>query len=161
MHVSLPSLTPWITLIGTLAVASLGFYQWRKQYSNANRAANAAARREAYEGLWKKLEQINLDLRNDTNPSLFRRLHEVNVYFLSNSLHFEDDDQPLINDYVAALDKLREKIYTAGDSDVVSAFRMTAALPPRRDSEIESAAARVEQLRAKIKKKVQRVAGSS
>jgi hypothetical protein len=160
---SLQSLTPVVALIGTLAVAMLGFYQWRKQYSNANRAANAAGRREAYEGLWQKLEQINLDLREqrDNNPRLFQRLREINTYFITHSLHFDDKDQPLINDYIASMSLLREKIYTSEDTDVTSAFAITlGGIPRTRDAEIKAAAEQVERLRAKVKKKVQGVAAS-
>jgi len=160
---SLQSLTPVIALIGTLAVALLGFYQWSKQYSNANRAANAAGRREAYEGLWQKLEQINLDLRehSESNPNLFQKLREVNIYFISHSLHFDDKDQALINEYIAAMSLLREKIYTSGDADVSNAFRATLAeVPLVFDAEIMAAAEQVKRLRAKVKSKVQRVAAS-
>jgi hypothetical protein len=157
-------LAPVIALAGTLIVALLGFYQWRKQYANANRAANAAARREAYASLWQKLEEINLDLRQqgDKNPSLFERLRAMNAFFLANSLYFEDRDQPLINDYIAAMDRLREKIFTSDDSDATSAFRMT--MNPRfagLEAEIEEAVEQVERLRAKLKKKVQQVAAST
>jgi hypothetical protein len=156
-------LTPVIALIGTLIVAFLGFYQWKRQYWNANRAANAAGRREAYEGLWQKLEQINLDLREqrDSNPNLYERIREINTYFISHSLHFEDDDQPLINDYIATMSLLREKIYTSGDEDVTSVFQRTwIGIPPTLDAEIKQAAEQVARLRAKVKRKVQRVAAS-
>ncbi|MGA9672055.1 MAG: hypothetical protein WBQ94_22780 [Terracidiphilus sp.] len=160
---TLQSLTPYLALIGTIAVALLGFYQWRKQNLNPNRAANAAGRREAYEGLWQMLEQINLDLRehSETNPNLFKKLREVNTYFLSHSLHFDDKDQELINEYITAMSVLRERIYTLDDADVAGAFRSTmAAIPVVQDTEIMKAAEEVKRLRAKVKSKVQRVAGS-
>jgi hypothetical protein len=160
---TLQSLTPYIALLGTLAVALLGFYQWKKQYLNPNRAANAAGRREAYEGLWQMLEQINLDLREhrESNPNLFKKLREVNTYFLSHSLHFDDRDQALINEYITAMSLLREKIYTSDDADVAGAFRATMAeVPMVQDAEIMDAAEQVKRLRGKVKSKVQRVAGS-
>jgi len=161
--VSVQSMAPVIAVAGTLVVALLGFYQWRKQYANPNRAANAAGRREAYEGLWQKLEAINLDLRQqrEGNPALFERLREMNTFFLAHSLYFEDGDQPLINDYIAAMDLLREKIYTSGSSEAVSAFRMTMNPSfPHVEAEIVEALERVEKLRARLKKKVQQVAAS-
>jgi hypothetical protein len=162
--VTLQSLTPYIALMGTLAVALLGSYQWRKQYLNPNRAANAAARREAYEGLWQMLEQINLDLRehSESNPNLFKKLREVNAYFISHSLHFDDRDQALINEYITAMSLLREKIYTSDDADVSGAFRATMAeVPVSSDAETMGAAEQEKRLRAKVKSKVQRVAGSA
>jgi hypothetical protein len=84
-----------MALFGTLAVGSLGFYQWKKQNSNANRTANAAAKREAYDGLWQRLEQINLDLRKteEKRGNLLERLQGVNTYFLTHSLYFADDEE--------------------------------------------------------------------
>ena len=160
---SLQAWTPVIGLVGTLVVALLGFYQWRRQASNANRSANAAKRREAYEGLWQKLEQINLDLRERQadNPSLFHRLREVNTYFVSQSLYFDDKDQVLINQYIAAMSRLREKIFTSDDANVTSVFRATMlALPVKLDNEIREAADEVDRLRVEIKSKVQRVAAT-
>lgn len=160
---TLQSLTPYFALIGTLAVALLGFYQWRKQNLNPNRAANAAGRREAYEGLWQMLEKINLELRehSESNPNLFKKLREVNTYFISRSLHFDDGDQALINEYITAMGVLREKIYTSDDADVSGAFRSTMAeVPIAQDAAITKAAEDVKRLRAKVKSKVQRVAGS-
>lgn len=156
-------MTPLIAFAGTLIVALLGFYQWRRQYSNPNRAANAAGRREAYEGLWQKLEEINLALREqrDGNSGLLERLSEINKFFLAHSLYFEDRDQTLINNYIAALHVLRGRIYTSGSADAVSAFRAT--MDPSFftvDKEIRDAAERVQELRTKLKKKVQQVAAT-
>jgi hypothetical protein len=162
--VTLESLAPVITVAGTLTVALLGLYQWKRQYSNPNRAANAGARREAYESLWQKLEEINLDLREQraANPSLFERLNEINTFFLAHSLYFDDRDQALINDYIAAMHALREKIYTSGSAEAVSAFRMTMNPSfPAMEVGIREAVERVRELRAKLKKKVQQVAATS
>lgn len=160
---TLQSLAPLIAVAGTLIVALLGFYQWRKQYSNPNRAANAAGKREAYESLWQKLEEINLDLREqrDSNPSLYERLTEINRFFLAHSLYFEDRDQALINDYIAAMHVLREKIYTSGSEDAVSVFRAT--MNPSFsivEGQVKEAVEQVQELRAKLKKKVQQVAAN-
>ena len=162
---SVPSslLGPLIALAGTVAVALLAFYQWRKQNANPNRAANAAARREAYDSLWQKLEQINLDLREEreNNPTLFQHLREINTYFISHSIHFEDKDQGIINEYIAAMSLLREKIYTSDDADVTSAFRRTwVGIPSTSDAELRSAAEQVKRLRAEVKSRVQRIVAS-
>jgi hypothetical protein len=162
--VTLQSLTPLIAFAGTVIVALLGFYQWRRQYSNPNRAANAAGRREAYEGLWQKLEEINLAIREqrDNNSRLLDRLGEINKFFLAHSLYFEDRDQTLINDYIAAMHVLRGRIYNSGSGDAVSAFRAT--MNPTffiADEEIKDAAERVQELRATLKKNVQQVSATS
>ncbi|HEX4031260.1 MAG TPA: hypothetical protein VHX20_12905 [Terracidiphilus sp.] len=157
-------MAPLIAVAGMLLVALLGFYQWRKQYSNANRAANAAGRRQAYESLWQKLEAINLDLREQRvgNPGLFEQLREMNTFFLAHSLYFEDRDQVLINEYIAAMNVLRERVYTSGSEETVSAFQVTMNPSfPRVEQEIREAVEQVERLRARLKKKVQQVAASS
>jgi hypothetical protein len=161
-----PSLQIWgpvLALVGALVGATLGLYQWRKQYANPNRAANAAARREAYEGLWQKLEDINLGLRTrrDRNPKLFNELRDVNTYFIQHSLYFADEEQRSIDEYIRAMGRLREKVFASGDADVTSAFALTANPGfAARDQEILSAAEDVERLRKKIKKMIQRVAAS-
>ena len=65
---------PLIALLGTLTVALLAFYQWRKQHDHPSRTANADARRKAHEALWQKLEEINLKLRN--HPCVLRSVGE-------------------------------------------------------------------------------------
>lgn len=157
-------MAPLIAVAGTLLVALLGFYQWRKQYSNANRAANAAGRRQAYESLWQRLEAINLNLREQRggNPRLFEQLHEMNTFFLAHSLYLEDRDQVLINDYIAAMNVLRERIYASGSEETVSAFQVTMNPSFQRvEQEIREAVQQTERLRARLKKKVQQVAASS
>ena len=163
MTFSLQIWGPILALAGVLIAAILGFYQWKRQYSNPNRAANAAARRDAYEGLWQRLEDINLGLRSrrDRNPKLFNDLREVNAYFIKHSLYFEDEDQRSINEYIVAMGRLREVVFASGDSEVTSAFALTANPGfAARDKEILLAAEDVERLRKKIKKMVQRVAAS-
>jgi hypothetical protein len=163
VDMSISSLAPLLALLGTLIVALLGFYQWRKQNANPNRAANASAQRAAFERLWQMLEEINLQLRKREagNPSLFKMLQDVNTFFLTNSLYFEDSDQLLINQYVIALNNLREKIYTNDDSEVSSAFQMTLVpILDTSDKAIKDAADKVERLRKKIKSKIQRIAVS-
>jgi len=144
-------------------VALLGFYQWRKQYGHPSRSLNAEARRKAHEALWQKLEEINLKLRDhdDCNPELYRLVREINTFFLQNSIYFDDEDQQPINDYVAALDRLRAAIFTAGDDDATAAWARTwIQMPDSVDAEIRAASEDVKRLRTIIKEKIQRVAAA-
>lgn len=164
MDALLPLVTPVLALAGTLAVALLGFYQWRKQNSNPNRAANAAAKRAAYEELWQRLEKINLLLRKggNENPNLHAQLREVNKFFISRSLYFDDNDQSVVTEYITAMNALREKVYASDDSNVTAIWHRTIiSMPPTLDAEIAAASNRVDVLRAKIKKKIQRIASST
>jgi hypothetical protein len=158
MNTVLQLVTPILALAGTLVVALLGFYQWRKQNWNPNRAANAAAQRAAYEELWQKLEKINLLLRKggNQNPNLHAQIREVNKFFIARSLYFDDRVQNMVVEYVTALNTLREKVYASDDSDVTAIWDSTLIrFPPTQDAEIASASKRVDELRGKLKKKIQ------
>jgi hypothetical protein len=154
-------ITPVLALLGTLLVAALGFYQWKKQNANPNRGANAAARREAYEGLWKRLEQVNLDLRKKTEkaPSLSDQLRSINEYFLSHSLYFDDADQEIIDKYVRALHLVRSVIDKSDDPALKEKFHTTGSYDPGPLQELVAATEEMEKYRAIIKEKAQKVAG--
>ena len=97
---------PLIALLGTLVVAALGFYQWRRQNGNPNRGGVAEARRKAAEAIWAKLEELNLELRSpakDRRADLQALARDLNTVFLQNSLYLDDDTQRLANDYLASL----------------------------------------------------------
>lgn len=154
--------TPLLALFGTLLVAALGFYQWKKQNANPNRAANAAARREAYEGLWKRLEAINLELRNTRQkpPSLSDQLHSINEYFIGHSLYFDDADQAVIAKYVSALHRVRLIIDAVDNAELKETFRLTGSYDSDRLDELLRATEEMTKYREVIKEKAQKVAGA-
>jgi len=151
--------TPLIALAGTLVVALIGLYQWRRQRHDSRNSASFEARREAYENLWLKLEEINIKLREEaSNPTLFRLLRGVNTFFLQNSLWFEDKEQKLINDYVTALDRLRTAVYDEGDEETVHAWgRTIIEVPEDEAEEIRVASDEVQRLRGQVKSMVRKV----
>jgi hypothetical protein len=155
-------IAPALALIGTLLVALLGFYQWRKQNANPNRAANAAARRDAYEGLWKKLEEINLELRKtrDQKPRVNDQLRSINKYFLGHSLYFDDEDQVIINKYVNALHLVRSIIDQYGDASVKEEYLVTGPVNTAKIMPLIKATEEMEKYRSIIKEKAMKVAGS-
>jgi hypothetical protein len=155
-------IAPVLALAGTLLVASLGFYQWKRQNANPNRAANAAARRAAYEGLWQRLEQINLDLRKTRSeiPILSNQLHSINEYFLSHSIYFDDADQAVIDKYVSALHRVRSIIDKSDDSNLKESFRLTGAHDRDDLDELYEATKEMQKYRTVIKEKAQKVAGT-
>lgn len=153
-----------VALFGTLLVALIGFYQWRKQQQAPTRAIGAEARRKAYEGLWQMLEEINLMLRDERggNPEIHALLRQMNQYFLRNSAYFDDADQKQLNDYLAALDRLRTAVYSSGDEDVEHAWARTwAQMPESLDLEVRAASQEVDRLRAAIKERVRRVVSAA
>lgn len=149
-----------VGLAGTLLVALLGFYQWRKQQSAVRRADYTAAKSKAYEGLWNKLEEINLQLRDNrgANPMLYAQLKDANTFFLQHSLYLQADEQELINRYITALHRLRTAIYTSGDEDVAAAWEKTwTGVPPELDLEIGQASKQVDAIRQDILSRVKKV----
>lgn len=108
---TMPDLTPYIApllaLLGTLAVALLGLYQWRKQHLNPNRTAVADAKRKAAEQLWSHVEEIDVKLRTfgaDTRKIDVRSdIKALNEAYLRNSLYLSDDVQKRLNEYVLQL----------------------------------------------------------
>ena len=107
-------LAPLLALGGTVAVAGIGFYQWRKQHSKPNRSAVAESRRKAAEVIWAQLEEINLKLRpfgeDRREIDIRSELRLLNELFLRNSLYLDDSLQLSINTYVKHLHKVSEKI---------------------------------------------------
>jgi hypothetical protein len=150
-----------IALIGTLLVALIGFYQWRRQQQRAKQADYISNRRKAYEELWNKLEAINLELRDDRmkNPTLYSQLKEANTFFLQHSLYLDEQEQKTINDYIEALHRVRSLLYTSGDEDAVLVWHRTNAyFDPERakafDEKVRSAYNQVEEVRTAIRTKV-------
>jgi hypothetical protein len=156
-------IAPVLGLLGTLLVAALGFYEWKRQHANPNRDANAAARREAYEGLWKRLEEINLELRmtRDQTPSLSDQLRGINEYFIGHSLYFEDADQIIIDKYVRALHYVRSVIDETDDAYVKESYHTTGSYDMKPLQELVAATEEMKRYRAIIKDKARRVADSS
>ena len=154
-------IAPGLALIGTLLVAALGFYQWKKQDANPNRAANAAARRDAYEGLWQRLEAINLELRNTPQkpPSLSEQLHSINEYFIAHSLYFDDADQIIIDKYVSALHRVRSIIDESDNAELKETYRLTGSFDSVRLDQLLEATKEMGKYREVIKEKAQTVAG--
>lgn len=155
-------IAPILALIGTLLVALLGFYQWKKQNANPNRAANAAARRAAYEGLWKRLEEVNLELRElrSEAPSLGDQLRSINEYFIGHSLYFDDADQEIIDKYVSALHVVRSVIDQSEDTKLKERYCDTMSFARTDISPLVVASEEMEKYRGIIKEKAKKVAAT-
>ena len=127
-----PYVGPLIALAGTLAGAAVGFYQWRRQNGNPNRAAVADARRKAAEAIWGKLEELNLELRSpaaDRRTDLRLLAADLNATFLRNSLYLDQDTQRLANDYLASLVDLARRMDGTDDERTRAQWSDTVATP--------------------------------
>ena len=145
---------PLLALAGTLVVALLGLYQWRKKRTDDLTLKTREKQREAYEGLWTRLEAINIKLREEHgNAELPRMLRELNVYFLQNSLWFQDSEQQTINEYVSSLERLRSAIFRGEDRDVINLY-FTTISSSALSRELEPLEKQMTTLRVAVKQKV-------
>jgi len=177
MELSAQLAQPLLALLGTIVVAGLAFYQWRKQHSDPKRTAAAEASRSAHERLWQQLEDVQLRLREAQSDAggnaSSALLKEVNIFFLRNSLYFDEKDQVLVNDYVKALTELNA-VMAQADEDTRRDWQNSVAVwshsipgptsvvlaPEQVQGEISptpdlaAVKARVASLRAKLKRKL-------
>lgn len=153
---------PLLGLFGTLVAVGFGYFQWRKQHGNPNRAIVADAKKTASENVWRKLEEVNLRLRAAPSPETARLpllLREVNSVFLANSLYLQDDQQAAVNAYVKAMHHVSEMVNSAGDDDK-SEWSNTAALPLDASSpELRAAFEQLSTLRGVVKSRLVDAAG--
>lgn len=144
---------PLLALLGTLVVAGLGFYQWRRQAAHQSRGAVAEARRKAAESLWAKLEEVNLAVR-ESGPANVARLQalerEVNALFLQNSLYLEDATQKVVSGYVRALLRACALLAETG-GEAAQEWANTSIEAAAADPEVAQALADVERRRAEVK----------
>jgi hypothetical protein len=157
-----PYVGPVLGFIGTCVVVGFGYYQWRKQNGNPNRAGVAEGKRKASELLWSKLEEVNVRLRA-TAPQqgmeLASLLREVNSVFLANSLYLADDQQLAANTYIKALHAVSELIGTS-DNEAKAEWSNTAAMPLHATSpELRKALEHLPALRAEVKQSLLHAAG--
>ena len=127
LKVILPAL---IALIGTLVVALIGYRQWRRQQTNAREDEFRKQQREAYKGLWDKLEDVHVKLRVDTVPKEdFRAMtRDVNTYILKNNLHLETEDRELANQYLDRVRKFVEIVESSGVEAAMQTLENTGIL---------------------------------
>ncbi len=153
-----PLAAPLLALLGTLVVALLGFYQWRRQHSNPNRVPTAEARRKAIEALWTKAEEINLAMRRfgkDARPvDVSENVKSLNELFIRNSLYLDDSLQRKLADYVELLHKASARLaeYNEGRDE----WSNTSIQPPEKARQrkvwtaVEAANAKRAEIKAKL-----------
>lgn len=130
---------PLIALAGTLTVALIGLYQWRKQHSKPNRTSIAESRRKAVEALWSKAEEINLALRffgEDARMiDVASDVRSLNELFLKNSLYLDDSVQRHLAEYVRLLHKVSASMEEYNEDR--GEWRITSIEPPKKYKERE------------------------
>jgi hypothetical protein len=152
-------IAPLFALVGTLVVAALGFFQWRKQHANPNRAAIADARRKAVEALWTQLERENLSLRS-LQPSSREAIRaakiEVNKIFLQHSLYLDDELQLQLNHYVEAMHKVADILLERGEDSEQEDWTSTLMMRySEDDADLMKAIKEMNELRDLVRSKLQ------
>ncbi len=156
-------LAPLLALIGTLVVAGLGFYQWRRQSANQSRGAVADSRRTAAEAIWSKLEEVNLALReaNALDRSRFAQLErDVNTIFLKNSLYLEDRTQGLVSEYTRALFKVSALLTAREGADSIEWASTSIQISATDSPEARVAIDEANHLRTEVKNALLRFTGA-
>jgi hypothetical protein len=148
-----PYVAPLLALLGTLLVAAIGFYQWRKQASSQSRSAIAETRRKAAEAIWGKLEEVNVALRDvhSINHTKLQTLEkEVNSTFLKNSLYLDDETQRLVSAYIKSLFRV-SSLLRGGDPGIAEQWATTVWPVASDDRELTEALADARLKRSRVK----------
>lgn len=147
-------LTALIGLAGTLAVAYLGYRQWRAGQRSSAQSELVGTRRRTYQELWNMVETVHNDLRVDPRknlPSLKQHMAQINSYILKNEIYLADGDHELVDSYLQALGEMVSWIQREGDSDTKTAMSLTAEIPRE-----ASAVVRAYELRDKLKARIRK-----
>ncbi len=94
-----------IGAVVTLAVAGIGYLQWRRSKRSGRYIEDREA---AYKAMWQALEEIHLYVRaGDFDAATFDGLmQKANTLLIQQGLHISDDDRELAARYIAALKEL-------------------------------------------------------
>ena len=142
----------WIGLAGTLVTVGLGYWQWRRQTTNAKPTPFELERREAHKELWDRVEQVHLELRRtpQSGEVVTKGLTDVNSFLLRNEMYFDDDLRPLVGRYISALGMVTTSIAQSDDEDAKSDMDATAAFSIPSGEQTEAALKTATELRERI-----------
>lgn len=93
-----PVLAAIITLIGTLTIGAIGFWQWQRTQSASERKEYRAKRVETLKVLWEALNKIEEDQRAQLKKATNRQLQqeqtrEVNLLLMKSAPFLFDDER--------------------------------------------------------------------
>lgn len=117
-----PEAPSWWTagIAGSLLVVGVGGLVWlgtrRRRLGPPPSPEFVAFRRQAYQGLWNRMEKLHTDLRRGSIPpgSVVERVGEVNAFVLQHGVHIDQDDAALVDRYLKALVALKQAAAAAG-----------------------------------------------
>jgi hypothetical protein len=157
-------LPTFIALFGTLAVALLGYRQWRKQFASEQQKGISEQRSTAYQQTWLKLEEVHLYVRSQPyEREVFNELvRAVNIHLMQAGLLLDEGEKGRVNGYLEALRRLGQAITEA---DAWGAVRedlyTTAAFPlPKSPEVVVRAMKEVDRLRDDLQSRFRGVLGA-
>ena len=116
-----------LALLGTLAVAILGYRQWKKTHNYARYGAFLTERQTAYKIAWEKLEAAHLYVRSEefSEDRFLELVRDVNVHLIRTALHLDDGEKERLNAYLDSLRHLGRVLTNAKASNTKKMARRT------------------------------------
>ena len=144
-----------IGLLGTVLAAYLGYRQWRLSRRDLSSSSLVEKRRAAYETLWQRLNDLEVELRRSAIPSeqLGAQVAEINRWIMVNEIYVRDETRALVNQYLKSVQGWTNHVRESGSDIQKSAMTDTADIWPG-STELAKAQAQREQLKALIQKEL-------
>jgi len=113
-------LGPVLGLIGTLVVAGLGFFQWRKTAERKRQSEFESKRAEVLQGLVERLQDVQLVSRERTSidADINDQVKPINEYLIRNQIWLEPEDGQFAKQYMNALLAIHGEIQHSGKHDL-------------------------------------------
>ena len=130
--------TALLGLVGTLAVAVLGYRRWSKERQVGLRAPYDQERRALYIELWRKAEGVSVALRRTSMPpsEFTALLADLNEFMLTNGLHIDENHRIMVNDYMVAVHAFHSAVLEAGATAEIE-YGTTQDIPPEISENLE------------------------
>lgn len=145
--------------------AALAQFRWSRDRSDARRAPYDEKRREAYDGLWRVVEQAHVAARLEGAQSAAREwqlLADVNSFSMLNGVYVDDADRQLAFQYIRATLSLLAEIEKAERPEYREMVANTSAFPTSFGPTMKQLAALAEhneELRISLRDRVKQVMG--
>jgi hypothetical protein len=158
----LPALTG---LLGVGLGVGLTQLRWARDRADAHRAPYDEKRREAYDGLWRIVEEAHIAARTESTESSASEVElmaKVNAFAMVNGAYVDDVDRQLAQDYINGVFAFLRDLKAADRPEYRDLIPSTATYPPDFGpdvSRLAEAARRNETMRLQLRLRVRSVMG--
>ena len=110
---------PVVALLGSIAVALLGYRQWKKQQDVVRFGGVLLDRQATYKALWEKVEAVHLFVRSETfdRDRYLALVRDVNTHMIHVGLLLDHGEKQRVNQYMSALGALGETLSASAASE--------------------------------------------